>query len=1607
MPDIQPLTVVLPGGRTATLTPADKGFPDRVRIRVEGGGATTFVEANWFITSTKARQMIAAAANLSTNDLDLLAAHHQQWVASINASDSAAAEKAAEESKTAKPYGLRLRAIDEPAANARAYLTTTEPQQVVGVLKQTGLKDDSVLEWDKDQLERLAILDLDFHRADKQKPSEHDVDELGYALSPSPWLWWRTQGGGLHALYAQNELSIFTAQELATGAMAQLSVHPVVVSCGGTVEIVPRTRHPGAVQKGLKCGPLHETIPDETFACLARFSAAGATQDEIDETLSQNGLTIGSRVEHSYCIIDPGHTSTSPTPVIVMESGMYCHSCAGRLGDGFRSWAQIRREFNQEVTGVTGTEPILEAVYHQVHAHHADYLIASLAPEIPEQCRHPLYSALLKQKHGAAARVKEVFGEFFFVRGIGRWLHADTLRSVAGALKASEVDFLPSVSYIDADGVKHPIAPRVSACLHDGTLPGWTPLHPRLFVPIHNVHNPAIARAGEILCAPKIKDKKKVVSYIDPDKRLSMKEAGDRIEAYFPGISLRYMQALIIAMGCAESGRGMVPMIWATGPSGSAKTTTMSVVQTMFGEQFEDLTPIDEKDLNDKFGECLETTRLILFDDFAKEALDYKRFQTFFLRLNRSGHTFHEMYEGKHTPPVDSAVVMTDLRMPEFFINDTQFGRRVHLIRLEKIPESWDLNLGRFVEGWWLTTKELTDAACAFYSHTVDDFFPPDDQESFGLKMRRLGINLVIDESGHDITEQRSALRDMIHELVMAICNAKDAPANLKKHVGRGGRAVHWGTGTPLGHACSSLLDTLGDVEKNEENLRHVLEPFNTELQSMLGLVCPAAFQFKQHGKDLYIQVAESGKSCRAKDRRVNRELFPQPGDTPGDPSLTNAVIVAPSDVKDAVVDNGGITTEAIAYSFRSDMSVPQAQNGTDFTVYLDFETQSACNLKKYGSYAYAEHSTTKVICAAICVEGYRIFWTMEKYELVMPAGVIYEHGIEFLREMVTSQKITLVCHHMNFERSMWVYCLKLPEPAAWIDTMDLTLMHGLPAGADAAGAYLLGMGKDTEGYKLMMKTCKPDKKGHMPVISQAVVQRYVNYNFRDTDISVGIADRFGIDVKPPWEAEVLTMHHNINHRGMGIDRQFAETLRSFDEVFKLKAAEAAESITAQNSPGDAITRADLTRNKFLLEWFKRHRLELPNMRQDTLEQVLDGADEVELPVELQCVIESRLVVTRAALSKVETALRQLSSDGRIRAQTQAHAAHTGRWGGRGMQPQNLKRPDESFDLKGAITAVEEKDLAKFSELCIDKKSGAMMPPYQLLGSLIRGIIVPAPGHVLLPGDFEQIEARNALWMVEDWVGLKEHIDYDNGFGPDVYVRLAQTIYGDASLTKNDKKKRQAGKIGELACTYGGSSGAVSRFAYSYGIDFAEIGVDPMDIVKAWRAKRVKCVQGWYAMESAFKRAMGAVGKSYEACRCSFKAFNDRVEMLLPSGRSLCYMNARLAPSTRHGWEDSLVITYDQAAKGKTVSHETFGGKLFENCVQAACRDLLAQAMLRVENEGYPIVLHVHDELIPEVPEAEAGEACKVVEQIMCDPPEWAKGMPLRGTPAPCRRYGK
>jgi hypothetical protein len=887
MPGVDGVSVDLSNGRRAGLQPSPTSR-ERLFIRISSNaaavpgspGSTEYTNGAWNPYSPVARSRLEQDAGLAVGEASTLQQAYDAWIASQRAQQAAqvAAQPAAAAAATGPTLDVVQRLLHQPVAQG-TFIPGLTASSVIALMSRPGMSPDTVIEWTAAQGDIACVLDVDFHDAAAPKPRTQDLDQLGDELNPAPAMWWISHGGGLKALYLAIPRSCFTARELAAGAAAQVSCDPTVVASRGTVELLTHTRHPTSLRKGKACGRIHTPGQTEHFACLHRFSHADATERDIEEACEELNYTIGDRLTHDQCLIDPGHVSQSPNPVLVTETGLYCFSCAGRgdPGKGFRSWGAVRRMNGLPASQDAGGLPIMLAAQHFVHAEHASLLLGALAPEIPTAYRRPLYSALLKTVHGMDPRVPLAFTSFGFVRGEDSWLHTQTLKT-SQPLSKESVSVLPSVRVLNTEPDADPtMVSTALTTLHinNGRLPGWMPITPNRFVPIFSIHNELPSSSMRAICTPDlVVDGRPHVVYCPANRRLSKAEAIQRITTYFPGVSVPYLTAIIVAMGCAESSEGMPPMLWASGKTGAAKTMTTRIITEMFGENYENISTAREDRLGQMFGEALEDSRVILFDDVAKNPKEYPMWHTFFLKINRR-HSFHKLYIGKTNVLVSSAIIITDRETPSWFRNSPQFGRRCHHVRLEALPRRWDQDLGHMVERWWQRTPELTEAAESFYSWVVDEYFPAGDGEGFGAKMKRLGIPLFLEERSGETDDANTALSEVVARLVIGICEAGPLSDNDERRFGRGYREVVFGGQSVIGKAATELIEDQGPVMQDKEHLEVALDQFQADLKQRLGLIEPARLEVRECGRKTYIRLIQDGIAIHNRMKLVNRELFP------------------------------------------------------------------------------------------------------------------------------------------------------------------------------------------------------------------------------------------------------------------------------------------------------------------------------------------------------------------------------------------------------------------------------------------------------------------------------------------------------------------------------------------------------------------------------------------------------------------------------------------------------------------------------------------------------------------------------------------------------------
>lgn len=670
-------------------------------------------------------------------------------------------------------------------------------------------------------------------------------------------------------------------------------------------------------------------------------------------------------------------------------------------------------------------------------------------------------------------------------------------------------------------------------------------------------------------------------------------------------------------------------------------------------------------------------------------------------------------------------------------------------------------------------------------------------------------------------------------------------------------------------------------------------------------------------------------------------------------------------------------------------------------TVTLDFETRSKADLGKVGTWAYSEHPSTEIICAAwgVGTEPIRT-WIMgnppplDLFTLIRSPALIEAHNVAF-------------------EKSIWanvaVKRLGWPRIGAeqWRDTMAVAAYYGLPQALHRL-AHALGFeGKDPEGGRLITRYSKlylPTSKIDIPASD---LHKFVAYCVKDVAIEQSVSDMLG-DL-PERELPIWFLDQEMNERGIGLD---ITGIYKASEIVDQRADELTREY-------QALTGVSPTQRDKSLEWFLEHGCPLENMQADYLEEVLD--DLPSGPVRQAVTI--RLAINKASTKKLDAMARNAGLDGRARFQTRYHGAATGRNTGVGLQPLNLNRGFPDMEPEQLVADVMHGDAA-----FLDALYGNAM---DAVAKASRYWIKAAPGHKIVAGDFASVEAIVLACLAgEEWKV--------NAFasGVKIYEAMADKIYRlpPGTVTKaTHPLERQDGKTGELAFGYQGALGAWLKFDDSgRHTDEAIVG-----FCKAWRMAHPMTVDFWGELELSALEAMRHPKELHRVANglIAFQIVDERdgsgdglfwLTMILPNGKRLWYYRPEIRVGMPH-WHQPAYdaetgepnehaaktcdcrpvpkLTYMATKEGQWKRVFTYGGKLTENAVQATSRELLCHAALRAQAAGYPVILTVYDEIVTEPP-LDFGSASGLVE-LMEDMPQWATGWPIRAVAWEGDRYRK
>ena len=725
--------------------------------------------------------------------------------------------------------------------------------------------------------------------------------------------------------------------------------------------------------------------------------------------------------------------------------------------------------------------------------------------------------------------------------------------------------------------------------------------------------------------------------------------------------------------------------------------------------------------------------------------------------------------------------------------------------------------------------------------------------------------------------------------------------------------------------------------------------------------------------------------------------------------------------------------------------------------LHRDYETRSLIDLKMRGSYAYFEDPTTDVWCCAYAVDDGPVkLW--QTGDPVPP---------EFTEAAAHPDDWTVWAHNDSFERlceekimgpryGFPVFPLRMHRC-----TMVMAYAMALPGSLEnAAAAVGLTDLKDAKGYRLMLQMCRPKRieaDGTLIWWDDPDRRRRLGeYCEQDVEVERQLSKRL-VNLRDQ-EQRLYHLDQVINDRGFHVDLPAARAALTAVEVSKRALSKKIRRVS-----GGAIASTDAVLQ--IAAYVRKAGFETEGVAKNDIVDLLDRDD---LPSDVRWVLLLRQEAAKSSTAKLEAMLGYADREGRMRGQLQYHGAGTGRWAGRGVQPHNLPR-------KMPKQAVVE----QFFDVLLNQPEALEL----IFGSLpsaisgcLRAFIKAPPGFEYLVADYSAIEARVLAWLAGQMDLLKRF-----AAGEDVYNHAATGIYGRPIDRKHgDDMEGMVGKVSILALGYAGGIGAFATMAKGYGVDMtpvypilwqsataeerdkaegaykryrrsvaAPVGREAgiaSDITKQrWRKANPLIEKYWYAVEDAAHEAVRLPGRVVEARKVKFRTAGSFLWCQLPSGRALCYPYPRLGPYCKAvkgaqfgvfpecetearlhaGWKvrekgDGLIYKTVNSPSNRWDWTDTYGGKLVENITQAVARDLLAEAIARIDPEGdspggdtlwpvestkYPVVLHVHDEIIVQVPEG-TGDVDDFI-AVMSELPKWAAGCPVTAEGFRCKRYRK
>lgn len=709
----------------------------------------------------------------------------------------------------------------------------------------------------------------------------------------------------------------------------------------------------------------------------------------------------------------------------------------------------------------------------------------------------------------------------------------------------------------------------------------------------------------------------------------------------------------------------------------------------------------------------------------------------------------------------------------------------------------------------------------------------------------------------------------------------------------------------------------------------------------------------------------------------------------------------------------------------------------------MDWETQSACDIEESGGRLYAEHPSTRVFILVMCVDSVFHVWIPDyihfnsikldasklwPYQLQPKYPVILHRGSDIPQELANPPAPIVAHNAYGFDKFIWDRFIG--TDCDWLDSLPLARASGRMGSLDRLGKQLLGHGKD-RAKKLLPKLTTATKAypGYIyPLTPYGDLVAFITYAIADVEILRRLWKEFE---NTSVEEDVIAVHNSINERGIAVDVPLLKVI----ERLSIYSVEQAVNEIEELSKG-YLNANNIRSVKQVHEYLDKYGVSIvddngkPCLRKEIVQKYIDSPYLIEdnltavneIPPVVIEILKLRMKALRITDAKVTRAQKRVSHDNRIRDLHSYHVAGTGRFSSSGVQIHNLPHPNidikpnienilRTLDTKNPEGLHSNKDISiifnQIKQLIPKPKNPHNIPATidDVCSALIRPMLEAKPNHLLAIVDYSQIEARCAAWMADE----KKLLDIFADHTRDPYKEFASRVY-DKPIEDITSTERQVGKVSILGCQYSMGPDKFRVFAASSKVDLVAAGVTADSVIELYRNTYSK-ICGWKpdknqsfrtggVWQNLDKAVKNVVRDRITECvaKCTYFMEGKDLVCVLPSGRPMIYLEARI--------EDIIppyVYTLNLPPNPKaTVVYSSnrgpkslYGGLIFENCVQATSRDIMATALVKLEYGGYNPVLHVHDEPVCEVPEFNSIKTLHEIIKIMSEIPHWADGFPI------------